>query len=310
MWVLLALNIAADKTPQEKYIDRYSQIAVREMQRTGVPASITLAQGILESDSGRSVLAVKGNNHFGIKCHGDWTGKRMYQDDDRKGECFRVYRSAEDSFKDHSEFLRYKDRYRPLFELEMTDYRGWARGLKKAGYATDPAYASKLVRVIEDYQLYRFDGGVVESAVPEPPQVIEQPRRHVGGKAGEEYLFSLERPVYEKNGVPFVYAMEGETYASIAEDNGLFLREILRFNDLPAEEALSPGTVVYLKAKKRQAPKGLDKYVVDRGDTDLRAIAQRFAVRLESIRKRNGLDAGYQPREGDTLLLRGSRKSR
>ncbi len=309
VWALLALGIAAEKTPQEKYIDRYAPVAVREMQRTGVPASITLAQGIVESDAGRSSLAVKGNNHFGIKCHSDWTGKRMYQDDDRKGECFRVYRSAEDSFRDHSEFLRYKDRYRPLFDLDPTDYRAWAKGLKKAGYATDPAYAAKLVKVIEDYSLYRFDGGVVRTDLPEAPQRIEQPKR-VQGKAAEEFQFSLDRPVYEKNGVPFVYASEGESYASIAAENNLFLKEILRFNDLQAEEALTPGTVVYLKAKKPQAPKGLDKYVVDASDTSLRDICQRFAVREQSVRKRNGLAPDYQPREGDTLLLRATRVSR
>ena len=151
---LLAAN--DKKTPQQKYIERYASIAVSEMYRTGVPASITLAQGLLESGSGMSTLARKSNNHFGIKCHG-WKGRKVYHDDDAKGECFRAYDHAEESFRDHSDFLRYRDRYKFLFDYRTTDYKAWARGLKKAGYATDPRYADKLIKYIEDYDLSRFD---------------------------------------------------------------------------------------------------------------------------------------------------------
>ena len=147
---------SADKTPQEAYIDKYAAAAVREMYRSGVPASITLAQGLLESRYGLSELATRGNNHFGIKCH-DWTGRKMYHDDDAKGECFRVYGSAEESFRDHSDFLRYRDRYKFLLDYSVTDYKSWAYGLKKAGYATDPSYPSKLIKLIEDYHLYDYD---------------------------------------------------------------------------------------------------------------------------------------------------------
>jgi len=147
---------APSVTPQQEYIAKYSRIAVEEMYRSGVPASITLAQGLLESGCGRSELAVKANNHFGIKCH-DWKGPSMRFDDDRKRECFRKYEHAEASFKDHSDFLRYRDRYKFLFELNTTDYKGWAYGLKKAGYATDPKYSEKLIKLIEDYELSRFD---------------------------------------------------------------------------------------------------------------------------------------------------------
>ena len=145
------LCLAADQGPQQQYIREYAALARSEMARTGVPASITLAQGLLESNAGRSALASKSNNHFGIKCHNDWKGKKTYADDDAKHECFRVYRNAEASFRDHSDFLRYQDRYKGLFELDPTDYRGWAKGLKKAGYATDPRYAEKLIKIIEDY---------------------------------------------------------------------------------------------------------------------------------------------------------------
>ena len=138
--MLVSAATAFSDTPQQSYIEKYSSLAVEEMYRTGVPASITLAQGLLESGNGQSRLAVKGNNHFGIKCHNTWTGAKVYHDDDRKGECFRKYDSPEESFRDHSDFLRYRDRYKFLFDLELTDYRSWAYGLKTAGYATDPKY--------------------------------------------------------------------------------------------------------------------------------------------------------------------------
>ena len=207
MLMISAMVVSAftSVTPQEDYIRKYSATAVREMYRSGVPASITLAQGLLESRYGQSELAVRGNNHFGIKCH-DWTGKKMYYDDDAKGECFRVYTSADESFRDHSDFLRYRDRYTFLFDYDITDYRSWAYGLKKAGYATDPAYPSKLVKIIEDYHLYDYDtmtsvapdergkesGKKAErrkrqkksdsvqpetAVIPESPNSIEEPRR-------------------------------------------------------------------------------------------------------------------------------------
>lgn len=153
---MLVSAVVPGNTPQEEYIRKYAPVAVKEMYRSGVPASITLAQGLLESRYGQSELAVNGNNHFGIKCH-DWSGKKMYHDDDRKGECFRVYPSAVESFSDHSDFLRYRDRYKPLFNNDVTDYKAWAHGLKKAGYATDPAYPSKLIKLIEDYHLDKYD---------------------------------------------------------------------------------------------------------------------------------------------------------
>jgi len=160
----LALRgMAPEKSPQEAYIARYAAIAVSEMYRSGVPASITLAQGLLESNAGRSTLATQGNNHFGIKCH-DWKGKSMRVDDDAPKECFRVYDDADASFVDHSDFLRYWDRYKFLFEFKTTDYKSWANGLKKAGYATDPGYPAKLIKLIEDYHLYDYDKMTVAQA--------------------------------------------------------------------------------------------------------------------------------------------------
>ena len=331
--MLICLSLSASpatkggNSPQEIYIEQFASLAVEEMYRSGVPASITLAQGMLESRYGLSELAVKGNNHFGIKCHNNWKGKKMYYDDDRKGECFRKYPSPEQSYRDHSDFLRYRDRYKFLFDYKITDYKAWARGLKKAGYATDPAYPKKLIELIEEYKLYEYDtkprsyakhakkedNGKPQkepkpvkekkSDLPPPsPTVIEQTEALTSVQS-QDFHFSMSRQVYKRNGVPFVKAMEGETYADIAAANNLFVREILRFNDLDTAVALLPGTEVYLKPKKGHAVNGLDKHVVEAGET-MRSIAQRYGVRLKALYKLNGMADYDVPREGDIIKLR------
>ena len=346
-----------DKSPQVRYVESFATLAVEEMYRSGVPASITLAQGLLESRYGLSDLAVKGNNHFGIKCHNTWDGKKMYHDDDRKGECFRVYGSPEESFRDHSDFLRYRDRYKFLFDLEPTDYKGWAHGLKKAGYATDPAYPQKLIKLIEDYSLHEYDkkpaswayetvpsseelhklerdiveqekkmtkedkkqareekktekarkkaekGKARPQKRPESPNSIEQAKPLTADQR-ETFHFALTRQMYSLNGVPFVYAAEGETYAGIAATYNLFLKEILKFNDLTEPQALYPGTIVYLQAKKKQAPAGLDKHVVDGHNETLRDISQRYAVRMDNLCKMNGISGDRHLMDGEVIILR------
>ena len=339
---------APEKTPQVIYIEQFATLAVEEMYRSGIPASITLAQGLLESGYGLSELAVKGNNHFGIKCHNNWTGGRMYYDDDRKGECFRKYKSPEESYRDHSDFLRYRDRYKFLFDYKITDYKSWAHGLKKAGYATDPSYPKKLINLIETYGLHEYDRkpasfaksdrksskkavkdakkaekdarksekehvkeavrevaeqvSEVESQLPPAPNEIEQVKP-LSDSRRQEFHFSLTRQMYSQNGVPFVYSAEGETYQSIAASNNLFEREILKFNDAFKGEKLLPGTVVYLQPKKKQAAKGLDKHVFEEGDS-MRAISQRFGVRLDRLYKMNSMPEGYVPKPGDIIRLR------
>lgn len=328
------------QTPQEIYIEQFATLAVEEMYRSGVPASITLAQGLLESGYGLSELAVKGNNHFGIKCHNNWNGKKMYYDDDRKGECFRVYPSPEQSYRDHSDFLRYRDRYKFLFDYKVTDYKSWANGLKKAGYATDPAYPKKLINLIETYKLYEYDrkpasfaksdrkskrnaekaktekvktekvkagkqtapAAEVEQDLPKSPNEIEQVEA-LTQQQRQDFHFSMSREVYTRNGVPFVRTVEGETLAGLAASNNLFLREILKFNDLLTDVALAPGTEIYLKPKKKQAVKGLDKHVVEAGDS-MRAISQRYGVRLKNLMKMNGMTEGDVVRDGDIIKLR------
>ncbi len=306
--VLLSALCMAD-TPQRTYIEKYSDLAIEEMYRTGVPASITLAQGLLESGNGLSELAVKGNNHFGIKCHNTWTGAKVYHDDDRKGECFRKYDSPEESFRDHSDFLRYRDRYKFLFDYELTDYKSWAYGLKAAGYATDAKYPEKLIRLIEDYELYLYDTVRTTSdeedmaqQIPQSPAQLEQVHPLTGSQR-EVFRFALSRQMYSKNGVPFVYAEEGETYESIAKSYSLFHKEILKFNDLKVDSELLPGTVVYLQKKKKTAHPGLDRYVVEEGQT-LWDVSQRFAVRMKNLCRLNGIDEDHVLREGDVLQLR------
>lgn len=306
--VALLLFVSADRTVQEKYIAKYSSIARSEMERSGVPASITLAQGLLESSAGQSRLCVEGNNHFGIKCKRGWDGKKMYEDDDEAHECFRVYPSAEASFKDHSDFLRYQNRYKALFNLDPADYKGWAEGLKAAGYATDPGYARKLVNLIEEFELYRFDRNVEVEV--EAPLEIEKPVKvemssPAGRKISESIKISLSRQVYELNGVPFVYSIEGESYESIASSFGLFRKEILKFNDLGYDAPLEAGTVVYLQAKKKEAAPGSEMLVIGPDeDMSLRDICQRYAVRMASVLKLNAFPEGYVPQEGDTVKLR------
>lgn len=319
--------VASAQSAQEKYIDTYAEIAVQEMYRSGIPASITLAQGMLESGNGRSELALKSNNHFGIKCHNGWTGGRVYHDDDAKGECFRKYIHPHQSYRDHSDFLRYRDRYKFLFDLKITDYKGWAYGLKKAGYATDPGYPSKLIKIIEEYRLYQYDtktasfgaaGGNTtrrktahtsnesESTLTQPPlspTVIERVEPVTEQEAMKHFQFTLTREMYSKNGVPFIYAAEGETYQTIASSYGLFVKEILKFNDLTTEERLLPGTVVYLQAKKKYAAKGLEMHILEEGET-VRQIAQRYAVKEKHIYKLNGWPKYYKPKAGECIKLR------
>lgn len=335
--IMAAVGLRAnpDKSPQMAYIERFSALAVEEMYRSGVPASITLAQGLLESRYGLSELAVEANNHFGIKCH-NWAGAKMFYDDDKKNECFRKYASAEDSFRDHSDFLRYRDRYKFLFDLDPTDYEGWAHGLRKAGYATDPAYPQKLIRLIEEYDLHKFDAlkknapedvadaeneklskkerkaikkqrkAAMKEAgkeLPESPNSIEQPKP-VKPSYLETFRFNMSRQMYSQNGVPFVYASEGETYAGIAETYGLFIKEILKYNDLDAIAVLKPGQIVYIQPKKKQAAHGLDKYIAETDGEDLWEISQRFGVKLAEICKMNHIPQEYVLREGEVLKLR------
>ena len=303
--LLLPVTAWSQKMTRAQYIEKFAPTAVREMKATGIPASITLAQGCLESGNGNSSLAVKVHNHFGIKCHNNWKGKTFHQDDDARNECFRSYRSDDESFRDHSDFLRYRDRYAFLFDLEPTDYKGWAYGLKKAGYATAPTYATSLIQIIEEHELWRYDQLDAQARRELPPTPVQaeasETFRPLPGH--RLYTASLSREIRTTNGVPWIRARKGDSYAGLAREYDLFTRELLRFNDRSRRVDLQEGEVVYLEAKKRESAPNLDKHVVEEGET-MRDLAQRYAVKMKKLYQYNNLRPGSQPEPGTILLLR------
>ncbi|MDR2359297.1 MAG: glucosaminidase domain-containing protein [Prevotellaceae bacterium] len=287
-----------------EYIALYKDLAIQQMKESGIPASIILAQGCLESGNGNSRLSVEANNHFGIKCHQSWAGERIYHDDDEQQECFRKYPSPEGSFRDHSDFLRYRDRYKFLFDLKPTDYKAWAHGLKKAGYATNPQYAERLIKIIEENQLYVYDTGVtIEVPAPsviEAPKLAEMPHR-------KRAVINISRDVYERNGVRYILARTNDTYEKIAIEYDVKLRRILSFNDAAANTILQKGQVVYIEAKKRKAAKLQPVHIADKGET-LWQISQHYAVKLSSLQKFNYLQNGQEPVEGQAIYMRNKMK--
>ena len=285
------------------YILRYKDAAIAQMQQSGIPASITLAQACLESGFGTSTLATQGNNHFGIKCH-DYTGRKMYVDDDIKDDCFRVYDKVEDSFQDHSDFLRYRSRYSFLFDLDPTDYKGWAYGLKAAGYATDPQYATRLIDLIERYNLQQYDSAVSPEDLPVTPVVAKLPEQVELKSTSPLYRISLQREILKRNNVIYVTANGYESFSSIAREFNLFPREILRFNDEKRDRMLQDGEIVFIEAKKKQADRYLDKHVVEEGET-MHELSQQYAVKLKYLYKYNpNLSPGREPEPGSIINLR------
>lgn len=278
-----AAGVAAQRnSAYEKYILEYREIAMREMRSHKIPASITLAQGLLESGAGRTELARKARNHFGIKCAGGWNGRRSYHDDDARDECFRSYRSVADSYEDHSRFLQ-RPRYASLFELKITDYKGWARGLKACGYATDPQYASKLIRLIEDYDLARYDRLVLAS--------------------GSGRLYTGDHDLFRFNGLLYTVALGGDDVASLAKEFKISARKLRKYNDFPDGHRLRPGDLVYLCPKKRKPAKQYRFHIVADGDS-WHSISQKYGIRLHSLVKRNPQAAGGRLRPGDQVRLR------
>lgn len=287
----------------DEYLRNYSALAIKEMNRTGIPASITLAQGMLESDYGRSTLARKGNNHFGIKCHSDWRGEKIYHDDNRRGECFRSYRTVEDSYRDHSDFLVNGSRYRELFSLSSTDYRGWAQGLKKAGYATDPKYPALLIRKIEEYGLHAYDTGAKTGAVPVQTQAVEQTDVPVTPQSPVKSVSMGSGRIEMNNNVQYIIVRENDTYKSLAEEFMLLSWEIVRYNDLVSGAPLKPGQVLYLQPKRSKAEAGFTLHTVMPGET-MYSISQKYAVKLSSLYKMNLMEEGTECATGQKLRLR------
>ena len=298
---------------EDTYINNYKDIAVSEMKRTGIPASITLAQGMIESDYGRSTLAREANNHFGIKCHNDWPGPKVYHNDDRRNECFRKYGRAEDSFYDHSEFLKSGSRYGFLFNLSSTDYKGWAHGLKKAGYATNPDYANMLIRTIEEKNLHYYDNEY-RAAAPvqtKPPEVNdsaivkETPRVLVPvNPVNENTRVAARVPrVMENNKLRYIVVKDGDTREKLEEEFQLLHWELARYNELGNNFTLSPGQILYLQPKREKAEAGKDFYNTVEGDT-MYAISQRYGIRLKSLYNMNRMSEDSEPEPGSKLWLR------
>lgn len=278
------------------YIRTYQAEARRQMDRHAIPASITLAQGLIETGAGTSTLARDHNNHFGIKCHSTWTGKRTYRQDDNPNDCFRSYPSAKDSYDDHSMFLKAR-RYQRLFALRYDDYRGWAKGLQLCGYATNKGYANMLIKVIEDYELYTFDRG-------EYPTWYGGRAASVRRSAESERTYDRPmRPSYISYGLLYVLADQNDTYDRIAADMGISAKKLAKYNDTPLDYPLNEGDVVYLEPKNKEASARYSTYTVRVGDS-MHEISQRYGIRLDQLYKLNNKDADYAPEEGDVLRLR------
>lgn len=303
--------LSAEGQPSEKrytaeeYITMWKDVAVRKMKEHGIPASITLAQGLLESGNGNSKLARDANNHFGIKCTPDWTGGKSYHDDDAKGECFRKYKDAAQSFEDHAKFLQ-RSRYAALFELKPTDYKGWAHGLKKAGYATDPNYAPKLISLIERYELDKFDRGVDVTYKPAAKQEPNAaPAR--GGKrpaaGGETITIGGGRPVEVFDGrIKFVRAKAGDDLPKLARELEMTPGMLARWNDLDKNAKLTEGQRVFIQPK-RNASKASATHSAREGES-LWSVSQEYGVKLAKLAKYNDLPSDARLSAGQRIHLR------
>lgn len=298
LFIAAALSVAATLSAQikwnsayQQYFDQYKDIAIEQMLKYRIPASITLAQGVFESGAGRSELTRKGNNHFGIKCHG-WTGRKTYHDDDARGECFRAYNNAYESYEDHSKFLVSGQRYQRLFRLDVTDYKGWARGLKAAGYATNPRYADKLIEIIQLYKLYRYD-----TAKSYDKFYARHSRDHAAG--------NILHPIKMFNGNYYVEVRKGDTFRSLGEEMGISYRKLAKYNERNKKDKLVPGEIIYLQKKAKRAPKSYKGrlHYVRQGES-MYSIAQLYNIRLKNLYKMNHLTPDYQIKVGDSLRLR------
>lgn len=332
--VSLGLSAQTAKLPMtaEQYIENFKDDAIKEMLLFNIPASITLAQGMLESGNGNSDLAVYANNHFGIKCHNEWTGPTFTKDDDEKDECFRKYASALDSYTDHSSFLKTRSRYAFLFELKRTDYKGWAKGLKKVGYATDPKYPRRLIDLIETYKLYQYDrvdetmakasGIEIDKKTEERVKKEEVPvkkekkantetapsvaKTSKKTKAPEEVERHVTRPIQQFRFINYVIIKPGDTFAKIAKETDKDVWQLYKFNDLKPTDKLVAGERMYLQPKRRNGKEPF--HVVKKGET-MRSISQLHAIKLTSLYKKNQMTPGEEPKVGETLYLRQSKKT-
>ena len=320
VYLFLVILVPAGATAQtrqtrEEYIEKYKAIAVAHMERYGIPASITMAQGILESDAGNSKLSLSSNNHFGIKCKKHWTGAKVYHDDDAKGECFRAYDTVEDSYQDHAEFLDTSPRYDSLFAYPSTDYRSWARGLKAAGYATAPDYAQRLVAIIEKYKLYildQQDGAAIYSSGKNAKENAEwfalnsnTQRSDVKGEDIFNVTINAHNgyKIYRVNKTCYVVAKQDDTYASIGKVFDITERMLRKFNDAGAEHSLKAGDMVYIERKKPYWLGVSLQHKVEQGQS-LRDVAQKYGIRSARLARLNRVNRRRDLTAGQSLRLK------
>lgn len=303
-----------DKFSTEDYVETWKITAIEQMNAYQIPASITLAQGILESGNGNSKLARSANNHFGIKCHKGWDGETFYQDDDIKNECFRSYDNASQSYVDHSVFLTTRSRYEELFSLSLTDYKGWARGLKSAGYATNPKYANLLIDIIENHDLAKYDKmpylpsqlqGDLTINVEEPVTKVDEPKEIEAEELVQYEVKTAKHDVLvNKNKTRYVRVHQGDTYYRIAQEFELGLWQLYKYNDLGRRDVLRDGEIIYLDPKKKKAKRGNNVYICERTMT-LRDIAQLEGIKLKNLLKFNfGETADQLLPAGTKVILR------
>lgn len=292
--VFIVLSVKSQERNKQfmAYIDQFKWVAMDHQKRFSIPSSITLAQGLLESGAGNSRLTKESNNHFGIKCHNGWTGPKVFHDDDIKNDCFRSYNKADESYEDHSIFLSRNPRYSSLFALNIRDYRSWAAGLQQAGYATDKSYANKLIKVIEDFQLYQYDNLVMAKADP----------KHSDHKSHSKKAV-LQRQTFISNDLLYVVAKRGETFASIADQMGFSEKALEKYNEAPADFPLNDGDIVYLQKKNKKVKSGYLTHTVQPGES-MHSISQTFGIRMKYLYKINNLDGEYVPQDGDVLKLK------
>lgn len=312
--ICLGLGLSTAQNTRQDYIDTYKDLAIKEMKRVGIPASITLSQGMLESGNGNSKLAKKANNHFGIKCHSSWKGKSIRKDDDKKNECFRKYKNAYESYMDHSDFLTRGQRYAFLFDYKITDYKKWARGLKKAGYATSNTYASKLIRIIEDNKLYLFDDENINliAKKADSKEAVKTEEKDASTKkqnskyktrgSKEDYAIQLGRKINLNNRVKYLVAKDGDSYAKLTEEFQLLRFELFRYNDAQKGDQLNKGDIVYLQPKRAKA--GSKKYHLVKGNESLRDISQKYGIRLKKLCKHNGMSKSFKLNVGQKVKLK------
>ncbi|MDR0796463.1 MAG: glucosaminidase domain-containing protein [Tannerella sp.] len=292
--VLMAVNIFfahSQRTANiDKYINTYKQLAIEQEQKYKIPASIKLAQAILESGAGTSYLSKEANNHFGIKCHVEWKGDRAYKDAEIRNECFRKYKSIADSYEDHSRFLIERSRYERLFTLKTTNYTEWAKGLQECGYATDKGYANKLISLIERYQLYQYTNVQSGKSKTTSPPINNQTTQ-------------IKRDIYKTYGLIYVIVRFDDSLAQIAYDLGFSTKQLAKYNDIPVNFPIQQGDIIYLEKKKSKADQPNQYHTVRVGES-MHNISQRYGIQLKSLYKINKKKTDYVPVEGDMLILR------